>query len=117
MVTVYCNLQGTDEIMAKKQAGLQALNEITVAKRIKETMTLPEHSPLVREILCDVIECDKIAAVYCTDCEQLHCHNHILSECDSHEPKCLYPIEKVYIDWDMLPVGGAVAKGDEPFAK
>ena len=113
MVTVNCNVQATDEIMAKQKAGLKALNEKTVAKRIIKTIAPPlDHNDhAIRAILCDEMECNKIATVYCTHCTELHCPNHIIGDC------ILRDVKDVAIDWDLRPVVGPVPKGYELFAK
>lgn len=113
MVTVNCNVQATDEIMAKKKAGLKALNEKTVAKRIIKTIaqTLAHNDHAICAILCDEMECDEIATVYCTHCTELHCPNHIIEDCIQLD------VKNVAIDWDLCPVVGPVPKGYELFAK
>lgn len=113
MVTVNCNVQATDEIMAKQKAGLKALNEKTVAKRIIKPIAPPlaHNDHAIRAILCDEMECDKIATVYCTHCTELHCRNHIIGDC------ILLDVKDVAIDWDLRPVVGPVPKGYELFAK
>ena len=113
MVTVNCNVQATDEIMAKQKAGLKALNEKTVAKRIIKTIAPPlaHNDHEIHAILCDEMECDKIATVYCTHCTELHCPDHIIEDC------ILRDVKDVAIDWDLRPVVGPVPKGYELFAK
>ena len=113
MVTVNCNVQATDEIMAKQHAGLKALNEKTVAKRIIKPIAPPlaHNDHAIRAILCDEMECDKIATVYCTHCTELHCPDHIIEDC------ILRDVKDVAIDWDLCHVVGPVPKGYELFAK
>ena len=117
MVTVHCNVQATnEEILAKKQSGLKALNERTVANRPTKLIETRDSRP-VRNVLCDEPECDDLATFYCTHCVKLHCHDHTSNECRNRQPTCLHNMGDVLLDCNMSCAAGEVRKGYKLFAK